>query len=406
MRILVFCDEDLSVAAGGARQVAELALGLQRLGHELRVVAPRPRSPIDRTTAYSQLELVRVPVLRRLGLRPLTFLALSGCILLFQIVRWKPDVIVWFDSPGQWAPLPCHVLTRCPYVLFVNGLPDEEVSGFWQWAPVRAWLQAVLKIAARRASAVVSICPEILDRMQKEWGIPRSQSAVVRNGVDVQEFHPIDCAESRRQLGLEAFGLYVGFVGGFFPWHHLDQLFDAVPGVLRSIPQARFILIGDGETRTDLEAKARRLGIESVVQFVGRVPFQSVPRWIAACDVCVVLHKPTRSYPGDSMKLWEYLACNRSVVATAGPGYGDFVEATGCGAAVKPDDHADLAHQIARLLRNSEGRTKMGARGRQAVMKDHTWEKRAEQLESIIQDCQGAHLRAKTKNVPVRRGLT
>jgi len=383
MRILVFCDEDLSVAAGGARQVAELALGLQRLGHEIHVVAPRPRSPIDGTTAYSQLELVQVPVLRRLGLRPLTFLALSGCILFFQIVRWKPDVIVWFDSPGQWAPLLCHVLTRCPYVLFVNGLPDEEVAGLWQWTPLRAWLQAVLKTAARRASAVVSICPEILDRMQKEWGIPRAQSVTIRNGVDVEEFQPIDCAESRRQLGLETSGPYVGFVGGFFPWHHLDQLLDAVPSVLQSIPQARFLLVGDGETRTDLEAKARTMGIESAVQFVGRVSFQSVPRWIAVCDVCVVLHKPTRSYPGDSMKLWEYLACARAVVTTTGPGYGDLVDSIGCGLAVPSAQAEELARQLVYLLQHQDARQSMGKQGRAAVVKAHTWAARALELEHV-----------------------
>jgi glycosyltransferase involved in cell wall biosynthesis len=88
--------------------------------------------------------------------------------------------------------------------------------------------------------------------MQKEWGIPRAQSVTIRNGVDVEEFQPIDCAKSRRQLRLEISGPYVGFIGGFFPWHHLDQLLDAIPSVLRSVPHARFLLVGDGETRTDL----------------------------------------------------------------------------------------------------------------------------------------------------------
>ena len=383
MRILVFCDEDLSVAAGGARQVAELALGLQRLGHELCVIAPRSRHPIDRTTVYSQLDLVQVPVLRRLGLRPLIFLALSGCILLFQIVRKRPDVIVWFDSPGQWAPLLCHALTRCPYVLFVNGLPDEEVSGIWQWQPLRAWLQVTLKTAARRASAVVSICPEILDRMQKEWGILLAQSAVIRNGVDVEEFRPIECEESRRRLGLKASGPYVGFVGGFFPWHHLDQLLDAVPGVLQSIPQARFLLVGDGKIRIELEAKVRTMGIESAVQFVGRVPFQSVPDWIAACDICVVLHKPTRSYPGDSMKLWEYLACARPVVTTTGPGYGDLVDSIGCGLAAPSDQTEALTAQLVYLLQHENVRESMGRQGRVAVVKAHTWATRALELEHV-----------------------
>ena len=71
---------------------------------------------------------------------------------------------------------------------------------------------------------------------------------------------------------------------------------------------------------------------------------------------------------------------------------------------MKPDDCEDLARQIVRLLRDGQGRTTMGARGRQAVMKDHTWEKRAEQLESIIRYCQEVHQRVETKNM-VRRGV-
>jgi glycosyltransferase involved in cell wall biosynthesis len=104
---------------------------------------------------------------------------------------------------------------------------------------------------------------------------------------------------------------------------------------------------------------------------------------IAAADVCVVLHKQTRSYPGDSMKLWEYLACGRPVVATAGPGYGDTIEGMGCGLATKPDDPGDLARQLLYLLVDQELRNAMGERGRKAVLRSHTWAARAEQLEQV-----------------------
>jgi glycosyltransferase involved in cell wall biosynthesis len=131
-------------------------------------------------------------------------------------------------------------------------------------------------------------------------------------------------------------------------------------------------------------ARAQALGVADAVRVPGRVPFEQVPQWIAAGDVCVVLHRATRSYPGDSMKLWEYLACARPVVATAGPGYGDVVESLGCGASVKPDDPADLARVLLAVLEDAPRRAAMGERGRRAVLQAQTWAARAEELERLL----------------------
>ena len=59
------------------------------------------------------------------------------------LVMWreKPDVMLWFDSPGQIAPLICAGVMRCPYVLFVNGLAGEELTGLWGWKPIRNLIQ-------------------------------------------------------------------------------------------------------------------------------------------------------------------------------------------------------------------------------------------------------------------------
>ena len=118
--------------------------------------------------------------------------------------------------------------------------------------------------------------------------------------------------------------------------------------------------------------------------FVGRVEFDEVSWWIAACDLCVVLHRPVRFYPGDSMKLWEYLACARPVVATAGAGYGDLIEALGAGLSVQGEDVSSLAAGMSRLIRNPETATRMGQSGRGAVVEAHTWEARAVELERVF----------------------
>jgi glycosyltransferase involved in cell wall biosynthesis len=178
---------------------------------------------------------------------------------------------------------------------------------------------------------------------------------------------------------------YVGFVGGFFPWHDLETLVGAIPAVRRAVPEACFLLVGDGQERPAMEALARRLGVQDACLFPGWVRSDEVLLWINAADVCVVLNNPIRLYAGDSMKLWEYLACGKPVVATAGVGFGDTVEEFGSGLAVKANDPDGLSEALIRLLRNPEERQRMGARGRAAVQEAHTWAARAAQLEALLE---------------------
>jgi glycosyltransferase involved in cell wall biosynthesis len=266
-------------------------------------------------------------------------------------------------------------------VLFVNGLPAEELTGLWGRAPIRGLVQWALRLSAQQAQAVVSVCREIPQWMQREWGVEAARCRVIRNGVDPSACLPRDKAEARRRLGLSPDRPYIGFVGGFFPWHGLDTLVEAMVLVRREYPTAMLLLVGDGQTKPALEAMVRQRGLGDAVSFVGRVGFGEVSWWIGASDLCVVLHRPVRFYPGDSMKLWEYLACARPVVATAGEGYGDLVEALGAGVSVKGDDARALAQGLCRLIQNPSAASRMGQSGRAAVLDAHTWEARAVELE-------------------------
>ena len=383
MRILVFCDEDLSVAAGGARQVLEFAQALSRRSHTIRIVAPQPTQGRQLAPEFASLSFRPVSVWRVAGLRPFSFLIASWQVLRQELAAWRPDVLLWFDSPGQMAPLLALSDPACATVLFVNGLPEEEVQGVWRLPFVRWVLRAALKHSACRVQAVVSICREIVAHMEDAWGIPPERCHVIRNGVDEDRFHPQSHDAARTALGLPVEGLSIGFVGGFFPWHGLETLIEAVPFVHAKVPSATFLLVGEGQTKPALEQLVQQRGLTETVRFVGRADWAQVPTWIAACDVCVVLHRQIRSYPGDSMKLWEYLSCGRPVVTTIGPGYGETVEAIGCGLAAKPDHAQDVARQLIRLLEDSEERMKMGERGRMAVIQAHTWDVRAKELELV-----------------------
>jgi len=384
MNILVYCDEELGVAGGGSRQVVEFARALATRGHAVRVVAPKPRTGMDESRCLGGARPVWVPVLRLPVIRPLLYLLGSAVALFRAMWREKPEILLWFDSPGQIAPLCCSLVLRCPYVLFVNGLPAEELTGLWRLAPMRGLVQWALRLSAQQAQAVVSVCREIPQWMQREWGIEAGRCRVIRNGVNPSVCLPGDKAEARRRLGLSQDRPYIGFVGGFFPWHGLDTLVESMALVRREYPTAKLLLVGDGRTKPGLEALVRLRGLEEAVSFVGRVGFDEVPWWIGASDLCVVLHRPIRLYPGDSMKLWEYMACARPVVATAGEGYGDLVERLGAGVSVMSDDAPALAKGLCRLIQDPAAASKMGQSGRAAVLDAHTWEARAVELERVF----------------------
>jgi glycosyltransferase involved in cell wall biosynthesis len=393
MNILVFCDEDLGVAGGGARQVVGFVRALAVRGHELRIVAPRPSAEMKNATTLIGARGVWVWVPYLPMIRPWAYLVGSAIALLWTMWREKPDVMLWFDSPGQAAPLICAGLMRCPYVLFVNGLGEEELTGLWGWTPIRNAIQGILRMSVMRAQALVSVCREIPFWMQREWGVVAGRCHVIRNGVDPSVCSPRCKEEACHRLGLERNRQYIGFVGGFFPWHGLDTLVDAMTMVRRECPAAKLLLVGDGHTRPALQAMVRERGLEEAVSFVGRVRFDEVPWWIGASDVCVVLHRSVRFYPGDSMKLWEYLACARPVVATAGEGYGDTVERLGAGLSVKEEDPAALAEVVLRVLRDPALARKMGQAGRVAVVHSHTWDARAMELEQVCRVAAAEYIR-------------
>jgi glycosyltransferase involved in cell wall biosynthesis len=383
MHILTYCDEDIGVAAGGSRQVLELAKALALRGHDVTVVAPRPEREGVARTVSAHVRAAFVPVVRWGGLRPFSFFWGSIRMLKRLLLAKRPEVLLWFDSPGQMAPLWALRNNTCPVVYFVNGLPLEEVQGPWRRPPLREGLTYGLRLASRKASALVSVCPEVLVGLRNLESIDATRCAVIRNGVDPDHFFPQPQETVRAELSLTARGPYIAFVGGFFPWHGLDTLIEAIAVVAKSFPTVQCLLVGDGQTKKALEELVQQLQLSAHVQFTGRVDFDMVPKWIAASDVCVVLHRQTRSYPGDSMKLWEYLACGRPVVATAGPGYGDTVEELHCGLSAKANDPTDLARQLLCLLVDEGLRRDMGERGRMAVVRSHTWAARAEQLEQV-----------------------
>ena len=111
---------------GGKPQVVQLVRAFAARGHELRMMTPSAPVGMKDETAFVGARGVWAWVPRIPVIRPWAYLN-GSVIALFQTMwREKPDVMIWFDSPGHVASLICAGSMRCPYVLFFNGLRERS----------------------------------------------------------------------------------------------------------------------------------------------------------------------------------------------------------------------------------------------------------------------------------------
>ncbi len=168
---------------------------------------------------------------------------------------------------------------------------------------------------------------------------------LVYNGVDLHRYdHQEPCCTLREEYGIEEGAPIVGVVARLEPEKGHRTLLDAWPQVLRSVPTACLIVVGEGSLLTELVWQARELGIERRVIFTGRR--DDIPAVTAALDIAVL-----PSYrEAQGMVVLEAMALSRPVVATNVGGIPEMIEDGVSGVLVPPHDPDALAAAIARLL--------------------------------------------------------
>jgi PEP-CTERM/exosortase A-associated glycosyltransferase len=195
-----------------------------------------------------------------------------------------------------------------------------EVRAFWEDAAVdhgtaaegslRYRLTRRLEThALRRASHVFTICEglrcDIVGR-----GIAPEKITVIPNAVDIDSFEPGGAADHALMADLGLVGCTVlGYVGSFYAYEGLDLLLAALPGILRSRPDVRVLLVGGGPQDEALRAQARQLDVADKVVFTGRVPHAEVRRYYDLIDLLV--------YPRHSMRLTELVTPLKPLEAMA-----------------------------------------------------------------------------------------
>ncbi|BFU91560.1 MAG: hypothetical protein NTAFB01_27470 [Nitrospira sp.] len=361
----------------GLVRIWTLADALSNVGDRVTVFPPRYRSALaQRICTVIPIRLIHLPLIR-----PLSYALLSFVRGLMQAFVTRPDIVYyrWMDSPHA---LILAKLLRVPCVCEVNGEPVPQWPGN-QRIFVRRFKHLLTRLALKRCDRIVVLTEGLRTLLRERYEVSFDRIIVLPSGTDVQRFVARDAVACRLELGLLPNRPYVGFVGSFYRYQGLACLLDAMMLVKRVCPSAELLLVGDGEAIEELKQQAKGMGFDGSVTWVGRVSYWEVPTWIGAMSVCVA---PFRGDRGETspVKLFDYLACHRPVVASAIPSVVSTFTADSGVQLVRPDDPRPLADVILALLNDPSRCAVLGRKGRQFVEERFSWTAIVERLRQWV----------------------
>ena len=219
----------------------------------------------------------------------------------------------------------------------------------------------------------VIVCSQTM-RQESQWihKIPESKMRVIHNGINARDFDGfIDpWNDVKKHHGMGPMDPLALFIGRMTYQKGPDLLLDAIPEVLHSYPNSKFIFVGDGDMKGQLENRARQLNLTNSVKFSGYLSPSDKANLIKACD-CVVV--PSRNEPFGIVVL-EAWACGKPVIAMHGTGAGELVwhDVTGLKVYHAPNS---MAWGIKDLFGDHEKKRMLGENGRKAAEENFNWDK-------------------------------
>ncbi|MFQ5565298.1 MAG: glycosyltransferase family 4 protein [Paracoccaceae bacterium] len=196
---------------------------------------------------------------------------------------------------------------------------------------------------------------------------------VLGNAVDLTRFNP---AVTPAAPGLDPAAFVVGFTGSLKRWHGIDILLEAFRQVRRQAPDAHLLIVGDGPKRGWAEGFAQGAQLDDAITMTGWIDHAALPGLIARMDVATAPYPPSQNSYFSPLKLYEYLAVGRPIVASA-IGQTAEVIADGVNGILAPPGDADALAGALLALRADRDRAARLGRAAAVEGARHSWTRNA-----------------------------
>lgn len=361
--------------------ISELIGALRKLGHDVLVVAPAAMEHAKFGDDAGLVALLKRYVprfayeLMEFGYSLLAYLRLRRAVLAF-----RPDCLYerysLFLPSGVWIKKAFGL----PMLLEVNGPLYEERQQHEGGIALRRLALWTQRYAWRGADFVLPVTSVLAD-MVVAAGVPRERVTVIPNGIDPERFgnNSLSTSAAKAKLGLGD-RLVLGFTGFVREWHGLDRVVDLVAE--RKDSGLHLLIVGDGPARESLQARARERGIVDRVTVTGVVDRDRVPDCVAAFDVAL---QPAVVPHASPLKLFEYLAMGRAIVAPATPNISEILTDGEDAVLFDPVSPDGMRRALEKVLNDGELRRRIAEGARRTIgRRKLTWGNNAQRVVDLF----------------------
>ena len=372
MNIFIFAywhDKGWERFVGATVKIWDLAHNVAGFGHRVVLFLPK----YNFATENLPFRLIQIPVLDFPFFRALSFNFFLTYFLIRHFFNLKPDVVYIRRGisliPSLFAklrksilfyeinddPYTDHIVPKSDLISRLNGclsLKTDEVS--------LSLCDAAFVITTEIKEKIIKAQPEI----------DQEKLRVLPSGSNTDLYQPLNREKCRQRLNLELSKKYICFMGTLLDHQGVDVLIEAAPSVIDLLPNAVFIIIGEGPMKEKWRQRVDALFMQKYFLFTGQVEYEETPIWINAMDVCTApfLIKAGQRSP---VKVFDYMACGKPVIASRIAGTTDIFDGSEAIRLVEPENKESLAQAIVDILEDAEAATVMGMKGRLFVKNNY-----------------------------------
>lgn len=386
LQIYELAPHDDTVTGGIEVAILETSKELTALGHEVTILTGAKDYPGERI-----LDGVRIISIDFHGIMKRTW---SGSNLSFGRQLLFP-IAVFFNNPGTYDIYHGHIYTSGLIANYLarrsDGIAVNTIHGSYYpiWNKLTNPFAATFYRTAERILAPLlakwsDIQIHTGDYFAKQvirWGASEHKIKTIHNGVDITTFNPSvppithRYSSDKQCISIDMSTPIILTARRLVKKNGIDYLIRASKHVLKE-EKCQLVIIGDGAERSSLEQLAHDLDIQNHVHFLGSIPHDQLPPYLALADIAVV----PSLIEASSIFMLEAMAMAKPVIATNAGGLPEVLNSS-TGILVEPMDEIELADAILELLQSEERRLQLGKDAKRYVKANHSWKAVAQHIE-------------------------
>lgn len=325
MRVLVVQESDW--VEKGPHQSHHLMERLSQRGHEVRVIDFEIRwrehggglisrrevfFDVHKVAKNGGVTVIRPSIIRLPVLDYISLLYTHRAEIKRQIGEFKPDVIVGFGILNANLAIRIAKRREIPFVYYII----DELHRLVPQSYFRKLAKHIEKSNMRNADRVISI-NEGLREYTIQMGAEREKTEVIRAGVELGQFNPAHRDAIRRKYGIEDGDVVLFFMGWLYTFSGLKEVAMELARVSEKYRNIKLLTLGKGDLWDTLQDIRREHGLDTRIITVGWKPYEEVPKYIMASDICLLpAHKNEIMKNIVPIKMYEYMAAGKPVIAT------------------------------------------------------------------------------------------